>query len=401
LIVIGGGAAGFFTAINAANLNAKLKILIIEKNREPLQKVKVSGGGRCNLTHNCFDAAELIKSYPRGQEYLLEPFIRFGPKNTIEWFESRGVKIEKEMDGRMFPQSNTSQTILDLFHSEIKRLNIHLKNSSRVLNFQRSGELWKIELNDNKELLTRNLMLGTGSDRTIWETLKSLDVKVLAPVPSLFTFKIEDKDLHALAGNSFANAKATYKNITTSGPALITHWGLSGPAILKLSAFAALALEKDNYQFKLKMDWLASVTENELIAELKSFQKNNPKKRVLSAPLFDLTKRFWEYICVKSNVGEFQNWSETGKKHFKLLALNLKSMPFEVIGKSTFKEEFVTAGGVELDQIDLKTFSLKEHKGLYLAGEVLNIDAITGGFNFQAAWTGAWHIAKSISESKI
>lgn len=343
----------------------------------------------------------MIKNYPRGQEFLLEPFQRFGPKETINWFESRGVKVKKEEDGRMFPVSNTSQTILDLFHSEIKRLHIHLNSSLRVLNFQQKEGYWEVELNDDKRLNTINLMLATGSDRTIWETLKGMDVKVSAPVPSLFTFKIEDKDLHALAGNSFINACASFNNISTTGPALITHWGLSGPAILKLSAFAAIELEKNNYHFKLKMDWLASLTEEELLNDLRDFQVNNPKKRVASVPLFDMTKRFWEYVCVKSNVGEFQNWSETGKKHFKLFGQNLKRMPFEVLGKSTFKEEFVIAGGVELEQIDLSTFGLKGYSGLYLAGEILNIDAVTGGFNFQAAWTGAWHIAKSLSDSKM
>jgi predicted Rossmann fold flavoprotein len=397
LVVIGGGAAGFFTAINAVQLNPDLKVLIIEKNKEPLQKVKISGGGRCNLTHYCFDSKELIKNYPRGNEFLFEPFKRFGPRETIEWFESNGVKVKNEPDGRMFPESNSSQTILDLFKSEIKRLGITLKTSSKVSHFQKVTLGWEIDLLDETKLLSKSLMIATGSDRTIWEILKSMDVSIHAPVPSLFTFKIEDKELHAMAGNSFGKAKASYANISTLGPALITHWGLSGPAILKLSAFAALELERKNYHFKLRMDWLADLSEKEIIDTLKSYQSVNPIKKVRSFPMFDLSKRFWEYVCNACEIGEYQNWSETGKKHFKRFAENLKQMTFEVIGKSTFKEEFVTAGGVDLNQIDLTTFKLKSQDGLYMAGEVLNIDAVTGGFNFQAAWTGAWHAAKAIA----
>jgi predicted Rossmann fold flavoprotein len=398
-VVIGGGAAGFFTAINAVQFNPKLKVLIIEKNKEPLQKVKVSGGGRCNLTHHCFDAHELIKNYPRGNEFLLSPFERFGPAETIKWFETRGVSIKKETDGRMFPTSNTSQSILDLFEYEIKKLTIELKISTRVRNFQKVNNGWEIELSEEYKINSKNLMIATGSDRTIWEILKSMKVSILPAVPSLFTFKIEDKELNALAGNSFSNTKAYYANFSTVGPALITHWGLSGPSILKLSAFAAIALERNNYHFKLKMDWLANLGENEILEVLKTYQSANPIKKVRSFPLFELSKRFWDYLCNQCEIGEFQNWSETGKKHFKRIIDNLKQMPFEVNGKSTFKEEFVTAGGVELNQIDPVSFQLKSHLGLYMAGEVLNIDAITGGFNFQAAWTGAWHAAKAISEA--
>jgi predicted Rossmann fold flavoprotein len=396
-VVIGGGAAGFFTAINAVQLNPELKVLIIEKNNEPLQKVRISGGGRCNLTHFCFDSKELIKNYPRGNEFLLEPFERFGPSQTIDWFEKNGVKVKHEPDGRMFPESNTSQSILDLFHSEIQRLGITLKTKLKVSDFHKYAKGWEIEFSEGNTLRSKNLMIATGSDRTIWEILKSMDLKIHPPVPSLFTFKIEDKELHALAGNSFFKAIATFGNILTTGPALITHWGLSGPAILKLSAFAALELEKKNYQFKLRMDWLADLSENEIISTFRAHQIENPTKKVRSFPMFDLTKRFWEYVCNASEISEFQNWSETGKKHFKRLADNLKQMPFEVVGKSTFKEEFVTAGGLDLSQIDPKTFRVLGHQGLYMAGEVLNIDAVTGGFNFQAAWTGAWHAAKAIA----
>ncbi|WP_204356561.1 aminoacetone oxidase family FAD-binding enzyme [Arcticibacterium luteifluviistationis] len=397
---MGGGAAGFFAAINTVSNNPDLRVLIIEKNKEALQKVKVSGGGRCNVTHDCFQASELIKNYPRGKEFLLKPFERFGPNETIAWFNNRGVGIKKEADGRMFPASNTSQTILDLFHDEVKRLGIELRCSERVTNFEKEEDSWKIDLLKGESLRTGCLMLATGSDRTIWESLKKLDLEIVAPVPSLFTFKIEDEELRALAGNSFLNSKASIPDIETTGPALITHWGMSGPSILKLSAFAARELEKKNYVFKLKMDFLPELSDKMVLEHLKNFQTDNPKKKVLSTPLFDLSKRFWEFLCKRSNVGEFQNWSETGKKHFKLFQDNLKKMVFDVTGKSTFKEEFVTAGGVALSEVNPDTFEVIKHPTLFMAGEVLNIDAITGGFNFQAAWTGGWHVAKGISKIK-
>ncbi|WP_341225189.1 NAD(P)/FAD-dependent oxidoreductase [uncultured Arcticibacterium sp.] len=399
-MVVGGGAAGFFAAINTVSNNPDLRVLIIEKNKEALQKVKVSGGGRCNVTHDCFQASELVKNYPRGKEFLLKPFERFGPNETIAWFNNRGVGIKKEADGRMFPASNTSQTILDLFHDEIKRLGIELRCLARVTNFEKGESGWKIDLQKGRSLRTKNLMLATGSDRTIWESLKKLDLEVVAPVPSLFTFKIEDEELRALAGNSFLNSKASIPDIETTGPALITHWGMSGPSILKLSAFAARELEKKNYVFKLKMDFLPELSDKMVLETLKNYQIENPKKKVLNTPLFDLSKRFWEFLCNKSNVTEHQNWSETGKKHFRLFQDNLKKMVFDVTGKSTFKEEFVTAGGVDLSEINPDTFEVIKHPTLFMAGEVLNIDAVTGGFNFQAAWTGGWHVAKGISKTK-
>lgn len=400
LVVIGGGAAGFFTAINAADLNPKLKVLILEKNNEPLQKVKVSGGGRCNVTHHCYEPDLLIKNYPRGEAFLLEPFQRFGPKETVSWFSTRGVAIKKESDGRMFPESNSSQTIIDLFQKEIKRLRIELRTGIRVIDFEKENEVWSVNCKSGEVFTGRHLTLATGSSRLIWDKLKIWDYRLNAPVPSLFTFKINEESLHALAGTSFLEAKASIKGFNSAGPALITHWGLSGPAILKLSAFAAIELEKCNYQFQLKMDWLPNTRTEDIIKTFRDSQTGSPKKKVLAFPMFGFTKRFWEYLCQKSEISEFQNWSETGKKHFKKLADNLKNMSFEVVGKSTFKEEFVTAGGVDLSEINPESFESLKTTGLYMAGEILNIDAVTGGFNFQAAWTGGWHIAKSVAENQ-
>ncbi len=299
----------------------------------------------------------------------------------------------------MFPKSNSSQTIIDLFQTEIKRLGIELRTGVRMIDFDREHELWAVKCQSSEIIKSKNLMLATGSSRPVWDKLKTWELNLKAPVPSLFTFKVKDEVLHSLAGTSFLDARASIEGFQSSGPSLITHWGLSGPAILKLSAFAAIELEKCNYQFHLKMDWLNKLTSEDINQSFRKNQTESPKKRVLAFPMFGFTKRFWEYICQRSDISEFQNWSETGKKHFKKLSDNLKKMPFDVVGKSTFKEEFVTAGGVELTEVNPKTFECIKKPGLFMAGEVLNIDAITGGFNFQAAWTGAWHIAQTVSKT--
>lgn len=399
LIVVGGGAAGYFAAINAADLNPKLKVLIIEKNAKSLQKVKVSGGGRCNVTHACFEPVELIKNYPRGNKELLEPFKRFGPQETITWFEKRGVPIVKEVDGRMFPKSNTSQSIIDCFEKECKRLGIQKQMQLSLKGFKYLNNVWDLELSNQSTLRAKNLMIATGSDKHIWDMLMELDFEIASPVPSLFTFKIKDTDLAELAGTSFVEITAFAGEIKSVGPGLITHWGLSGPAILKLSAFAALELNKKEYQFKVKIDWLPTVTKDSMIETFRNNQTANGKKKISANPEFGFSIRFWKYLCLKSNVGEFQNWSESGKKTWQTLAKNIKAHDYQVDGKSTFKDEFVTAGGVALSEIDMATFSSHKYPSLFFAGEVLNIDAITGGFNFQAAWTGAWHVAKQVSET--
>ncbi|UBM59710.1 NAD(P)/FAD-dependent oxidoreductase [Marinilongibacter aquaticus] len=397
LIIVGGGAAGFFTALNVPS---NFKVLILEKDRRPLQKVKVSGGGRCNLTHHCFDPEVLCQSYPRGSSFLLEPFKRFNPTDTVNWFEKRGVRTKTESDGRMFPVSDSSQSVIDCFLREMRTKSVQLELSSKVVDFSKEGEDWLVET-EQGNYTAHNLVLATGSEKRIWDRLAKMGIEIAAPVPSLFTFQIEDKELHALAGISFEKAALKMPGFRSEGPLLITHWGFSGPAVLKLSAFGALALHEKNYQFDIQVDWLQDVPLEKLNAFWQAQQETSPKKKVRNTVPPFVTKRFWEYVCDKNAIGEYQNWSETGKKHKKALNQFLKGAQFKVVGKSTFKEEFVTAGGVELHQIDSECFGLKEFENLYMAGEILNIDALTGGFNFQAAWTAAWHIAKSVGEKTV
>lgn len=395
-LVIGGGAAGYFAAINVAHNFPNIKIAILEKNREVLQKVKVSGGGRCNVTNAITEPSELIKNYPRGHEFLLEPFERFGSKDVFCWFEKRGIRLKIEKDGRAFPESNSSQTIIDCFLYE--STGIRLFTSERVENIVKKGSFWEISTNSEKIFTSKKILIATGSDKRIWEILNNMNIKISPQAPSLFTFNIKDEKLNELQGVSFPNATVRILNteFEQSGPLLITHWGLSGPAILKLSAWAALELKANDYIFKITVNWLPELQKDKVLNEFRLNLESNSKKNVLANPMFGLTARFWKYICEKSGIAEHQKWAETGKKHFQALAENLLSAKYEVNGKSTFKEEFVTAGGIELSEIESETFASKNHENLFFAGEILNIDAVTGGFNFQAAWTGGWHVAKSL-----
>jgi predicted Rossmann fold flavoprotein len=395
-LVIGGGAAGYFAAINAAQNFPDCRIAILEKNREVLQKVKVSGGGRCNVTNSCTNPFELINNYPRGHEFLLEPFKRFGSQEVFNWFEKRGIRLKTEKDGRVFPESNSSQTIIDCFLYESKL--VKLFTSERVEDIVKKEGFWEVSTNSEKIFSTKNLLIATGSDKRIWEILNGLDFKIAPQAPSLFTFNIKDEKLNELQGVSFPNVAINVLNseFEQSGPLLITHWGLSGPAILKLSAWASLELKSMDYLFKIIVNWLPEFQKDKVLNEFRINLGSNSKKNVLANPMFGLTARFWKYICEKSGISEHQKWAETGKKHFQVLAENILSAKYEVNGKSTFKEEFVTAGGIELSEINPETFASKNYGNLYFAGEILNIDAVTGGFNFQAAWTGGWHVAKGL-----
>ncbi len=348
------------------------------------------------MTHACFQPEQLIENYPRGREFLLEPFKRFGPTQTINWFEKRSVKIVKESDGRMFPQSNTSQSIIDCLMEPVNTGKIDLRLSTTVKHFKFENKHWTIEIDKQENLVCKNLLIATGSDKHIWTSLAEMGFKIIPAAPSLFTFHINDKELHSLSGTSFTNIQVKFENTSIKAPALITHWGASGPAILKLSAFEALRLNELNYQFKFEIDWLPEYMENELIDFFKKQMLENPKKKLSSIAPFDLTQRFWKFILDKAGIKEFQNWSETGKKQQTEILKNLKKAKWDVSGKSTFKDEFVTAGGVELNEINAETYASNRFPNLYFAGEILNIDAITGGFNFQAAWTAGWHVAQNL-----
>jgi len=399
VIIIGGGAAGFFTAINLAENKPNLKIIILERGSEVLTKVKVSGGGRCNVTHAEFSPKELSQNYPRGEKELLGPFHTFMTGDTAEWFEKRGISLKIETDGRMFPESNSSQTIIDCFVKETKRLGIKVLKNQSVKKIQEENGTWKVETKKG-DFISKKLVITTGNNAKIWNLIKKLGHKIIPPVPSLFTFNIQDnriKDLSGIATQVSVKVVSEVIKLESEGALLITHWGLSGPAILKLSAWGARDLEKTNYQFKLKVNWLFDISMEEAFENLKEIKESNSKQLLFKYSQLGVTKRLWQSLLRASEFEETQKWAETTNKQLKNLSVQLTHSIFQVNGKSTFKEEFVTAGGVDLKEIDFKRFESKLYKNLFFAGEVLNIDAITGGFNFQNAWTGGYIVAKSIA----
>nr|WP_247672627.1 NAD(P)/FAD-dependent oxidoreductase [Aquimarina sp. MMG016] len=397
LIIVGGGAAGFFTAINVAENNPKLKIAILERGKEVLSKVRVSGGGRCNVTHAEFIPNELTKNYPRGEKELKGPFHTFMTGDTMEWFDNRGVALKIEEDGRIFPVSDSSQTIIDCFLKEAKRLQIEILKSHAVKNFSKEEDSWILKTNQG-DFSTKKLMIATGSNPKIWNLLENLNHTIVEAVPSLFTFNIKDsriKDLPGVATN--ASVKVRNSKLSSEGPLLITHWGMSGPAILKLSAWGAIELNAFDYNFEIEVNWLQFYKAQEIVSELKELKDANAKQQVHKYAQFELPKRLWQSLVAASGINNDTRWADVNKFQLKTLSEQLTQSIFQVKGKSTFKEEFVTAGGVDLKEVNFKTFESKKYQNLYFAGEVLNIDAITGGFNFQNAWTGAYIAAQAIT----
>ncbi|MBI5916040.1 MAG: NAD(P)/FAD-dependent oxidoreductase [Bacteroidetes bacterium] len=394
-LVIGGGAAGFFAAIAAAEANPVAKVVILEKGREVLQKVRVSGGGRCNVTHACFDPRELAKNYPRGSKALLGPFHRFGPGDTVAWFEGRGVRLKTEADGRMFPVTDNSQTIVNCLLQSAHRAGVQVLTGENVLSIHppvAEQKNWKVHTQSGKVFLTEKLLVATGSSPRIWQLLEKLGHRIVPPVPSLFTFNIRDARLAGLPGVSVPSAtvKVFGEKLTATGPLLITHWGMSGPAILRLSAWGARILHLKNYDFDIEVNWL-NTSPDEAIEDLSIAKTGFSKKMVASqCPFPTLPKRLWESLVKSASIPDDLRWADLSKEKLRKLALEIAAGKYRVNGKSTFKEEFVTAGGVDLDEVDFKNFESKIHPNLHLAGEVLDIDAITGGFNFQAAWTGGF-----------
>ncbi len=400
LIIIGGGAAGFFTAINVAENNPNLKIAILERGKEVLSKVRVSGGGRCNVTHAEFIPNELSKNYPRGEKELKGPFHTFMTGDTMEWFGERGVELKIEEDGRVFPVSDSSKTIIDCFLSETKRLGIKVLINHSVKDFKIEKGSWKVNTNQG-DFVTKKLMVTTGSNPKIWKLLQNLGHHTIDPVPSLFTFNSKDsriKDLPGVVTN--ATVKVKNSKLASEGPLLITHWGMSGPAILKLSAWGAIELNALQYDFEIIINWLQQYSQQEILEELKELKNNNSKQQVFTYTQFELPKRLWQSLVMASGIKKDTRWADINKFQLHKLSEELTQGVFRIKGKSTFKEEFVTAGGVHLKEINFKTFESKKHKNLYFAGEVLNIDAITGGFNFQNAWTGGFIAAQAITNNK-
>tara|TARA_B110000879_G_scaffold9427_1_gene12120 strand:- start:2976 stop:4190 length:1215 start_codon:yes stop_codon:yes gene_type:complete len=399
IVIIGGGAAGYFTAINAKEKNPELDITILEKGKEVLQKVKISGGGRCNVTHACFEPKELVKFYPRGEKELLGPFHQFMTGDTFEWFDDRGVPLKIEGDNRVFPEANTSQAIVDCFQKAVDALDIKVLTNHGVNSVNRQDGKWLLHTKE-QVFKADKLVIAAGSSKKIWELCATLDHAVIAPVPSLFTFNINDKRLVDLLGISVPNAtvKVVGTKLEASGPLLITHWGMSGPAVLKLSAFGARILADKNYQYNVEVNWLSRPTDK-VLNVLLNLKKKEPRKTViLKSPFTEISRRLWERFVLFSDILKTQNWADLNSGQLEKLANELTKGRYNANGRTTFKDEFVTAGGVDLKEINFKRFESKKHNDLFFVGEVLNIDAVTGGFNFQNAWTGGYICAKALAE---
>lgn len=399
VLIVGGGAAGFFTAINLAEKNKGIKIAILERGKEVLSKVRISGGGRCNVTHACFDPKELTEFYPRGSKELRGPFNQFCTGDTIEWFEKKGVTLKIEEDGRMFPDTDSSETIIDCFLKATAELNIDILTGYSVQTVFQKDNSWKIDTNQGA-FEANCLVFTTGSNPKIWSLLAEQGHQIIEPVASLFTFNIKDKRLVDLMGiSAAATVKVKGLKLEATGPLLITHWGLSGPGILRLSAWGARELAARSYQFHIQVNWLTddfSVEDAE--QKLAEIKQDNSKKIVAKKSPFDFPNRLWERLVLAAGIAEEAKWADLNKKELHALALQLTSSEFQVNGKSTFKEEFVTAGGIDLKEVNFKTMESKLLKNVFFAGEILNIDAITGGFNFQNAWTTGFIAATAISE---
>lgn len=405
IILVGGGAAGFFTAINIAERNPKLKIAILERGKTVLEKVRISGGGRCNVTHAEFVPKELAKNYPRGEKELIGPFHQFCSGDTIEWFANHGVELKIEDDGRMFPVTDSSQTIIDCFLTAVKQLKIDVLTGQSVQSIFQGENYWKVETN-HETYSCQKLIMTTGSNPKIWDLLQNIGHTIVPPVPSLFTFNIKDNRIKDLMGiSAVATVKVKGTKLEASGPTLITHWGMSGPGILRLSAWGANLLADKNYQFTIQVNWLNDATLEETFETLKELKVIHSKKIISKKSPFDFPNRLWESLVQAAGIGtstalsvtQEVKWGDVSNKQLMALANQLTNGEFQVNGKSTFKEEFVTAGGIDLREINFKTMESKLFPNLYFAGEIVNIDAITGGFNFQNAWTSGFILASGIS----
>lgn len=393
--IIGGGAAGFFAAINHAALYPENNVILLEKTNKLLAKVKISGGGRCNVTHACFDAEELVQYYPRGSKELLGPFHHFHCSDTIEWFQSRSVELKTEEDGRMFPVTDSSQTIIDCLMNEASKQKVDIRLQTGVTEIEKTGNSWKLYTTAGL-MEFDTIMLATGSSPLVWDMLKKTGHTIIEPVPSLFTFIIKHPVINNLPGISLKNVSVRIKNtnLETHGPLLITHVGLSGPAVLKLSAFGAFEFHAANYKATLEID-LSGNGKDFVAGVIKETREAWGGKKVKNMPLFSIPQRLWQSILEYTQVEE-KNWADLSRKNIESLVKNITSLELVTSGKNTFKEEFVTAGGIDLAQVNMKTMESKILPGLFFGGEVLNIDAVTGGFNFQAAWTTGYLAARGI-----
>lgn len=408
VVIVGGGAAGFFAAIACAEkLGPAGDVTIYEATAHPLAKVRVSGGGRCNVTHACFEPRELVKKYPRGGRELLGAFHKFQPRDMVAWLAERGVETKTEADGRMFPVTDDSATIVDCMIRAAEAAGVKVITSMGVRKAERAGarseggDFW-LTLTDNSGVRCERLLLATGGNKSSAGLLiaEALGHTIEPPVPSLFTFHIDDARLIGLSGVSVENATVSVPGtkLKTDGPLLITHWGLSGPAILKLSAWGARELAAANYEFLLSVNWTGTHTRDSLVRELMDVRGKNPKKQIATWSPLAMPQRLWERLVVSAGIPAITPWAQVGNAALGTLATQLTAAELKVVGKSLFKEEFVTCGGVKLLEVDFKTMESRVCPGLHFAGEVLDIDGVTGGFNFQAAWTTGWLAGQGMAE---
>lgn len=409
LVVIGGGAAGFFAAVNAARMNPALKVILLEKSDKLLSKVKISGGGRCNVTHHCFEIGEMIKNYPRGAHFLKKAFHHFFTTDTIRWFEERGVALKAESDGRIFPVTNRSETIIACLLKEAGRYGVDIRMNAAVKDIKmneqpvlRAGfKRFNIHFSDSGSLDADFICVACGGFPKLsqYNWLQFTAHHIESPVPSLFTFNMPGNAITGLMGVSVENtfAKIAGTKLMAKGPLLITHWGMSGPCILRLSAWGAKELAAKEYHFTLLVNWVPAFPEDELRKMWPAWRQQYGAGKIYLHHPFALPARLWHYLLQQSDITETQRWSELLSAQQNTLIQLLTAAPFEVKGKTTFKEEFVTCGGLNLTEIDVNTMQSKKHAGLFFAGEIMNVDGITGGFNFQHAWTSGWIAAKAIA----
>jgi len=403
VIVVGGGAAGFFGAITCAETYRHTRVTLLEQGRQFLSKVRISGGGRCNVTHACFDAALLTLNYPRGSQGLRSAFNRFQPRDTIDWFAARGVRLKTEPDGRMFPVSDSSETIVNCLIGAAKTSGVDMRTEASVTSVTRRNDAgdpaaFTLSLKTGERLDCDRVLLATGSNRHAYTWAESLGHTIEPPVPSLFTFTIPDPRLTDLAGISVDNVQLRLagSHLEQTGPILITHWGLSGPVVLKLSAWGARILHDRNYQADLLINWLPDLKPDELYQHMLATKSKHPRQLIGSHSPFHLPQRLWQRLVTTAEIAEGQRWADLSKPQLKRLTEELARGAYFVQGKSIFKEEFVTCGGVNLDEVNFATMESRRCPGLYFAGEILDVDGITGGFNFQSAWTTGWIAGKAM-----
>ncbi len=409
--MVGGGAAGFFSAITCAKMYPQARVTLLEAGRQLLAKVRISGGGRCNATHACFDPAILVQNYPRGGKALRGAFTRFQPRDTVEWFASHSVTLKTEADGRMFPVTDDSATIVNCLIRAAEDAGVQIRTGDAVVLVKQltwdigedghapsTAPRFEIELKSGEKLKCDRLLLATGSNPSGFKWAKDLGHTIELPVPSLFTFNISDSRIQDLAGVSVANAKVKLPGakLEQSGPLLITHWGLSGPAVLKLSAWGARFLHDRHYRAPVLINWLPQYNPEVLRQQLLGVKSQLSHRLVVSSCPFPIPRRLWERLTSAIGIDEPKRWADISNKTLDKLLQELVQGEYQITGKGAFKEEFVTCGGVNLKEVDFKTMESRRCRGLYFAGEILDIDGVTGGFNFQSAWTTAWLAGSAI-----